>query len=175
MPAALECLRTCSASCCLNPGLTVTSTRPANAAPNSIMIHSGMFGAQTATRSPGSNRFNSACAVRTEAEYNSAYVHCRRAAGSGAPQINASRSGAVSAAHANNPPKVSSRTSGSTGPTACDIVNGIANPPEAQVQLRIETSAAAEGRVSGTGLVVAGGGVEREGDLGDDRAGSVDV
>ena len=38
------------------------------------MTHSGVFGAQTATRSPGSNLRNSACAVRTDASYSFAYL-----------------------------------------------------------------------------------------------------
>ena len=66
MPAALDWVSTYSTSCSLNAGLTVTRISPASAAPNSIMIHSGMLGAHTATRSPGSKRRSSACAVRTD-------------------------------------------------------------------------------------------------------------
>ena len=65
MPADFDWSSTYSTSCCRKPGLIVTRTSPAIAAPNSIMIHSGMFGAQTATRSPGSNLRNNACAVRS--------------------------------------------------------------------------------------------------------------
>ena len=48
----------------LKPGLTVTSTMPASPAPNSSMIHSGRFCAQTAIRSPGLKRRSRARAVR---------------------------------------------------------------------------------------------------------------
>ena len=47
-----------------NPGLTVTSTMPAIAAPNSSITHSGRFCAHTAIRSPGLKRVSSARAVR---------------------------------------------------------------------------------------------------------------
>ena len=53
------------------PGLTVTSTRPAMAAPNSIITHSGMLGAQIATRSPGWKRDLSARAVRRDCSCSS--------------------------------------------------------------------------------------------------------
>ena len=112
MPAALDCVSTYSTSCSRKAGLTVTKISPASAAPNSIMIHSGMLGAHTATRSPGSNLRSRAWAVRTDSAYSSAYVHCRRAVGSGTPAIRATRSGVVAAAHASNPPSVSSRSSG---------------------------------------------------------------
>jgi hypothetical protein len=63
-PDARDCFRTYSTSLVLKPGLTVTSTIPAMPAPNSSMIHSGRFCAQTAIRSPGLKRVSKARAVR---------------------------------------------------------------------------------------------------------------
>ena len=63
-PAQRDCLRMYSTSAARRPGLTVTSTSPAMAAPNSIITHSGRFCAHTATRSPGLKRVVSARAVR---------------------------------------------------------------------------------------------------------------
>ena len=63
-PAARDCFSTYSTSLARNAGLTVTSTTPAIAAPNSIITHSGRFWAQTATRSPGWKRRRRARAVR---------------------------------------------------------------------------------------------------------------
>ena len=71
-PAARDCFSTYSTSPDLNPGLTVTRMTPAIAAPNSVMIHSGMLWAQIATRSPGSKRARSARAVRNACAYSSA-------------------------------------------------------------------------------------------------------
>ena len=56
-PALRDCFSTYSTSCARNAGFTVTSTTPASAQPNSIITHSGRFGAHTATRSPGSKRW----------------------------------------------------------------------------------------------------------------------
>ena len=56
IPFALDWPRTWASSCARSAGLTVTIVIPASAAANSSMTHSGMLFAQTATRSPGSNR-----------------------------------------------------------------------------------------------------------------------
>ena len=63
-PAERDCFSTYSTSLARKAGFTVTSTMPAMPAPNSSIIHSGRFCAQTAMRSPGLKRDNSARAVR---------------------------------------------------------------------------------------------------------------
>ena len=63
-PAERDCFSTYSTSLARKAGFTVTSTMPAIPAPNSSIIHSGRFCAQTAMRSPGLKRDNSARAVR---------------------------------------------------------------------------------------------------------------
>jgi hypothetical protein len=50
--------------------LTVTSTSPASAVPNSSITHCGTFCAQIAMRSPGANRLLSARAVRRHSWWN---------------------------------------------------------------------------------------------------------
>ncbi len=93
-----------------NAGLTVTSTSPASAAPNSRTTHSGRFGDHTATRSPGENRDSSARATSSASSSSSPNVHWRRPGRPRSPSISAVRCGARAAASRSTEPIVVSRS-----------------------------------------------------------------
>ena len=94
-------------------------------APNSSMIHSGRFCAQTAMRSPFLKRVEQRAggALRLAVQLGIGPLPPQRRVGT--PAIRASRSGADSAALRRRSPKVHSRTAGVVGPATWDIVKAI--------------------------------------------------
>ena len=71
-PDDFDWFSTYCTSCARKAGLTVTSTSPASAQPNSSITHSGRLADHTATRSPGWKRVRNARAVRRDSACSSA-------------------------------------------------------------------------------------------------------
>ena len=71
-PAERDWVNTYWSSRAWKAGLTVTRITPAMAQPNSRIIHSGTFGAHTASRSPGSKWARIARAARSASTTSSA-------------------------------------------------------------------------------------------------------
>src|SRR5713101_7497039 len=110
MPRARDCLRTNASSSPRYAGLTVTSVRPARAAPSSIITHCGPLAAQIATCSPETKRSSSARATFSDSVSNSSNVHRRRVCSSEVPSIRAVRVRHVEVAARSASPMEISRT-----------------------------------------------------------------
>ena len=107
---------------------------PASPQAYSISTHSAMLGAHTATRSPLSNRWASARAIRSASVSSSAKVHVRRSSMASMPSMSASMSPLSAAAARSIDPTVVSSTGADSSAGACDSVKVMFSPRSLDVE-----------------------------------------